>query len=189
MIRLLSQIHASTVHAVDGDIGTVTDCFLSEDLARVRYLVLDAGNWNPGGRALVSVSWVQDVTEAAVALTVTREQIKRGPMLDVPPTKPEVTLDQEGGRLRSAKQVAGCHLQASDEAVGHVDDFLVDPATWAIGGLLIDTSNAPGGKWVTLAPELVSRIDWIARKVFTRVTADRVRNSPEYREQATNPTV
>ena len=55
------------------------------------------------------------------------------------PTEPA----EEGGdvHLRSARDVRGYRVQGTDDAIGHVEDFIVDDETWQVRYLVIDTSN------------------------------------------------
>ncbi|HEY9567308.1 MAG TPA: PRC-barrel domain-containing protein, partial [Thalassobaculum sp.] len=65
----------------------------------------------------------------------------------VPPVPPvtgdEVDADalETSGdpHLQSARHVAGYHIHATDEDIGHVEAFLVDDADWAIRYLIVDT--------------------------------------------------
>ena len=49
--------------------------------------------------------------------------------------------------LHKTSRLKGFHLHATDGEIGHVDDFLVDPA-WKVAYLVVDTSNWIGGKSV-----------------------------------------
>ena len=49
---------------------------------------------------------------------------------------------------------AGTTLKGTDEAIGHVEDFIVDDETWEVRYLVIDTSNWWFGKKVLVAPEV-----------------------------------
>jgi len=92
------------------------------------------------------------------------------------------TAGMEDSRLRSAKEVAGYHIKATDQEIGHIDDYLLDPDTWVIDSILIDTSNWPGGKTVVLPRERVNRVDWSTKQIFVNMTSQEVRNSPEFSE-------
>lgn len=59
--------------------------------------------------------------------------------------------------MRSAREVRGYQIQGRDEAIGHVNDFIVDDETWEIRYLVIDTSNWWFGKKVLVAPHWASR--------------------------------
>ncbi len=61
--------------------------------------------------------------------------------------------DQATGNthLRSASELRHYHVQGTDDAIGHVADFIADDATWGVRYLVVDTSN-----W------------WLGRKVLIR---------------------
>ena len=101
---------------------------------------------------------------------------------DVRRTAGRRTAQAEDSRLRSAKEVAGYHIKATDGEVGHIDDYLLDPDSWMIESIVIDTSNWPGGKWVVLARERIQRVDWSTKRIFMNMTIQEVRNSPEFKE-------
>jgi hypothetical protein len=82
--------------------------------------------------------------------------------------------------LRSAEELRGYHIQGTDEAIGHVVDFIVDDATWAIRYLVIDTSNWWLGKKVLVAPHWASRVSWETRNVYVELTRAAVKACPEW---------
>jgi uncharacterized protein YrrD len=96
---------------------------------------------------------------------------------DEPPegTEPQTTL-------RSVSEVGGYHVQAVDDEIGHVEDFLVDEESWRIHCLVVDTSNWWFGKKVTVAVERCSHIDWTDQKIFVEETREAVKESAEYDE-------
>ena len=89
----------------------------------------------------------------------------------------------EDSHLRSSGAVTGHDIQASDDSIGHVEDFIFDDENWAIRYLVVDTRNWwPGGKRVLLATHWIDRIDWADKTVFTSLTREQVQNSPTYQE-------
>ncbi len=83
--------------------------------------------------------------------------------------------------LRSADEVSGYRVEAADgDEVGHVEDFIIDPETWTIQYLVIDTRNGLPGRHVLVAPAWVRQVDWAGKRMFVQMTGDQVRNSPEY---------
>jgi PRC-barrel domain len=85
--------------------------------------------------------------------------------------------------LRSVREVRGYHIQGTDEAIGHVDDFIVDDETWETRYLVVDTSNWWIGKKVLVAPHWANRVSWEARKVYLDLSRQAIKDSPEW-----NPT-
>lgn len=45
--------------------------------------------------------------------------------------------------LRSAKHVSGYHIEASDGMIGHVEDFILDPHTWALRYFVVECFGTP----------------------------------------------
>jgi hypothetical protein len=82
--------------------------------------------------------------------------------------------------LRSASEMRGYHVQGSDDAIGHIEDFIVDDATWEIRYLVVDTSNWWFGKKVLVAPRWASQISWEESKVHVDLSRDAIKNSPEW---------
>jgi uncharacterized protein YrrD len=82
--------------------------------------------------------------------------------------------------LRSAREVSGYAIEATDGSVGHVETFLFDPQSWAIRAMVVDTRNWWPGKHVVISPELIEAIDWSGRSVRVRASRERIKSSAEY---------
>jgi len=82
--------------------------------------------------------------------------------------------------LRSAQEVRGYHVQGSDEAIGQIEDFVVDDETWQVRYLVIDTNNWWFGKKVLIAPHWAKSLSWEERKVFVDLSRRAIQNSPEW---------
>jgi uncharacterized protein YrrD len=82
--------------------------------------------------------------------------------------------------LRSAKTVAGYHVQAGGEKFGRVTDFVMDDKTWAIRHLVVDTGHWLPGKRVLIAPSQLKRISWDESTVHVDLTKEAVLASPVF---------
>tara|TARA_R110002074_G_scaffold244100_2_gene415851 strand:+ start:4685 stop:5515 length:831 start_codon:yes stop_codon:yes gene_type:complete len=82
--------------------------------------------------------------------------------------------------LRSADEVTGYNIHASDGEIGHVDDFLVDDENWSIHHLVINTSNWWLGHKVLISPLSVRKIKWADRTVCLDVNRQTIKDSPPY---------
>ncbi len=82
--------------------------------------------------------------------------------------------------LRSAREIRGYHIQGSDEAIGHLDDFIVDDETWEVRYLVVDTSNWWFGKKVLVAPQWADSVSWEEHEVHVDLRRDQIKNSPEW---------
>ena len=87
--------------------------------------------------------------------------------------------------LRSAAEVTGYHLHASDGDIGHVSDFLVGDEGWTIGYLRVETSNWWLGETVLISPRSIRKIDWSERMATVDLTRSEVKASKPYRRSET----
>jgi len=69
-------------------------------------------------------------------------------------------------RLRSIAAVTGYRLHATDGEIGHVEDFLVDDASWNIRFIRVDTRNWWPGERVLISPRSVREIAASASRRF-----------------------
>jgi hypothetical protein len=84
------------------------------------------------------------------------------------------------GILRSMDEVTGYHIQATDDDVGHVEDFIVDDASWAIRYMVVDTRNWLPGRKVIVSPDWVDSVDWATRQVAVSLAKSEIKKSPKY---------
>lgn len=82
--------------------------------------------------------------------------------------------------LRSTREVKGYRIHATDDEIGHVDDFIVSDEDWVIRYLVVDTRNWLPGRHVLISPEWVENIGWEEQEVWVGVTKQAVKDSPEY---------
>jgi len=109
------------------------------------------------------------------------------PILEVPydffPGKPAAAQPELKGAdvgLRSAQNVSGYHIQATDGIIGHVYDFLMDDKTWAINQLVVKTGHRFTGKEVQIPMSQVERISYKESTVHVKLTREAVEKSPEH---------
>lgn len=79
--------------------------------------------------------------------------------------------------LHKTSYMKGFHIRTVDGTSGHVDEFLVDEA-WTVRYLVVDTSNAPGGKSVLISTRDVEKVDSPEKEIHVRLTRDEVERSP-----------
>jgi sporulation protein YlmC with PRC-barrel domain len=85
--------------------------------------------------------------------------------------------------LRSTASVMGYDIQASDDSIGEVHDYVFDDESWAIRYLIVDTRKWwPGGTKVLVGMNWVDRIDWASQKVHVRMTRAQVKSSPVFED-------
>jgi len=84
------------------------------------------------------------------------------------------------GHLRSCKEVAGYHIEASDGGTEPIDDLIVDDSRWAIRFLVANTRRwLPGGQ-VLVPTHGIESVDWTDQVVKSTLTVEEIKNSPPY---------
>jgi len=101
-------------------------------------------------------------------------------MLPMAEPSPAQTERQGDPHLRSTHEVVGYSIQARDGEIGHVEDFIVDDATWSIRYMVVATRNRWPGKKVLISPRWIESVSWSARTVAVDLTREAVKQSPEY---------
>jgi hypothetical protein len=104
-----------------------------------------------------------------------------------PPTPSQVdeemlARERESGdpNLRSARDVMGYYIHATDGDLGHVEDFLIDAETWAIRYIIVDTRNWLPGRRVLVSPEWIQRVSWEDSKVYVDLSKRHIEAAPEF---------
>ena len=81
MLIEAKELHGLTIHALDGEIGSVDEILFDDEHWTVRYLIVDTGGWIFGRKVLISplsfgtVGWEQHTLH----VNLTREQIEKSP--------------------------------------------------------------------------------------------------------------
>ncbi|OHV81907.1 PRC-barrel domain-containing protein [Ensifer sp. LCM 4579] len=110
----------------------------------------------------------------------------RAPVVPVPTPDYEEELAASDARgegdphLRSANEVTGYYVNATNGDIGHVEDLVVDTDAWAIRYIAVDTVNWWPGKKVLISPMSLTNVIWATQTVNTSLTRDQIRNAPEY---------
>ena len=101
-----------------------------------------------------------------------------------PEEERELLDEKESDRthLRSTDEVTGYYLQAKDGEIGHLEDFVVDDASWEISHVIVDTKNWLPGRKVLVEPHTISGISWSNSKVYVDLDRDTIQKSPEVHE-------
>jgi len=104
------------------------------------------------------------------------------PQLLVDEAAAPASLSRDGNdpHLRSMRNLEGYHIQAGDDEIGHVTDFIMDDKNWAVWYLLAKTGHWYAGKEIAILPANIDRISYEDSKVFVKLTKEAIMASPEY---------
>jgi hypothetical protein len=210
MLISTQAVYGSSVANAEEEIGTIRDLFFNDQSWAVRYMVVEAGNWLNSRRVLLSPAVVQktDWPSHRVFVPLTQRQVKEAPPVstDLPVSRQkEIELagyygwgaywgggvepphqEVEGDpHLRSADEVTGYRIEASDGSIGHVEELILDDqgfesGVWEFRYLVVDTRNWLPGRKVLVAPMWAESIDWERRRIHLGLTREQVKDSPEF---------
>lgn len=188
MLNQVKTLVGGRLAATDGEIGQVDAVFFDDRRWSVRYLVVNTSGGLSGRKVLISPDVVdrEHSSESALAVLLTCDQVAHSPGTDsdMPLERrfEEASARYNGGienaaelkaaereaarsHLRSSAEVLGYAVHGNDGLIGHVDDLLLDDATWRITGLLVDAGERRPGCKIPVAPKSVRGIDWLTREV------------------------
>lgn len=173
MLINVKLLNTYDVDASDGPAGTIVDTRFDDMLWRLEDLIVNTRNVVGGRHVLVPIGAVRELDPERLKLSVGLLQQQ----VDNAPTQPE---DDGTSSVRSTRTVIGYHIRARDETFGHLEDLLIEPGSWIVRYLLIDTRNWWPGPPVLVAPDWVDHFDWAESKLTMDVTADQIRKCPPY---------
>jgi sporulation protein YlmC with PRC-barrel domain len=81
MLRPVKNILNYKILATDGEIGGVSDLIVDDQEMRLRYLVIDTGNWLPGKKVVLSTAWISGVSpeKETVVMNIEKKRIQEAP--------------------------------------------------------------------------------------------------------------
>lgn len=86
----------------------------------------------------------------------------------------------EESHVRSASEVIGYHISATDDEIGHVEDMILDIEMWRIRYLVIDTRNWLPGKKVLVDIDWIRGFDWATNKADVALARDQIKDAPPF---------
>jgi uncharacterized protein YrrD len=198
MLWNASSIRGYEVVATDGHSGTVED-FIFEDRGwTIRWLVVETGTWLAHRRVYVPVAAAgePDAKSRRICLSLTLDQIGQCPSGDVTLLRdaatgahftqgePQLGPDNHvGPHFRSLIVMTDASVEAIDDDVGHVQDFLIDADQWRVNYLLVHTTEWWIGEVILISVKAIAGIDYtrniLKLNVNRQVFKDSERFSPE----------
>ena len=81
MLRPIKNVLNYRILATDGEIGSVGDLIVDDQEMKLRYLVIDTGNWLPGKKVVLSTAWISRVApeRETVVMNIEKKRIQEAP--------------------------------------------------------------------------------------------------------------
>lgn len=100
------------------------------------------------------------------------------------PSEAEKDLDamareQADRHLRSASEIEGYTIHASNGKLGPLSDLVIDTSEWTVELLALDTSKWMPGRTVVISPLSIDRISWESRELMVKMDKATIEASPE----------
>ncbi|MDP3294642.1 MAG: PRC-barrel domain-containing protein [Nevskia sp.] len=88
--------------------------------------------------------------------------------------------ERDVSHLRSAGDICDFVLHATDDVIGHFEDFILESDSWALRYVVVETSNFWVNKHVVVPVQWITRIDQTESQVHVDVPSAQIREAPEY---------
>lgn len=84
MLQSTAHLIGFSLSATDGEIGKVKDFYFDDNTWKIRYLVVETGNWLFGRKVLIAPHAILHSLEESrtIAVSMTKEQVKNSPDID-----------------------------------------------------------------------------------------------------------
>ncbi len=90
-------------------------------------------------------------------------------------------LEARDPHLRSIKEVSAYQIQAKEDTLKQVEDFILDLDAWVIRYLIVNTQNGWPGKKALISSLWVDRLSSKQSKVFVKYLSETIKQAPEYK--------
>jgi len=84
--------------------------------------------------------------------------------------------------LLSMNHIRGYRIQATDDELGKVRDFLFDDHQWTVRYIEVDTGHWLPGRRVVVTPDDIKDPDWAGQVLPVELTRDQIEDSPPLAE-------
>ena len=197
MLWNASALFGFPIKATDGPLGTVGGLMFDGSDWAIRWLVADTGGWRPGRRVLLPVAALGQPDPEAHHLQVnlTMRQVEECPDVDTSePLSQEMEVPVRGhydlppglgathqeSHVHGISEITGDSIEATDGAIGHAEDFLIDTEGWRVRYLTVHASSWWTDEKRLISPLSIDWIDWARSIIHLDITCQKVKDSPPY---------
>ncbi|MEO6901843.1 MAG: PRC-barrel domain-containing protein [Bacteroidia bacterium] len=207
MIHPVKNLIGLKIHAIDGEIGKVTDFYFDNVTYTVRYLVVETGSFLFSREIMLSTQSLvpSDFEKEGFMTNLTIQQIENCPHADtkrrIADVEEEVRLltyyklknyrnifdvavetavtEKHPASLHSVNEITEMEVSCTDANVGKVRDVLVDGKSWKINHLIVDAFKI-SGKEVLIPTSSLSELKPNNSFLLVNLSSEEIANKPEY---------
>ena len=95
-------------------------------------------------------------------------------------TATQTRIEKQQSNLRSAAEVLGYQIDASDGEIGGVSDLIIDDESWVIRYVVVDTGNWLPGRKVLFSVNWSEDISWTKQQMRVDLTLEDIKSAPTY---------
>ena len=105
MLQSTKDLHGYTIHATNGDLGTVRTLYFDDEGGCIHYLVVDTGGWFSGKHVLLpaEVLGQPDSENQRLAVALTQEEVRQSP--EVPKHMSASAYDETGMSTHAGRNI------------------------------------------------------------------------------------
>ena len=190
MLRTSQELLRYGVEGRDGPLGSVDDFLVDDRSWAIRHIVVETGDFLSHHEVLIDPGAVDRLKfpEEMLTISMSKQAVEESPGIEtsLPVSRQGEAggaagrLSESGVSLRSAKEIGTYQMHATDAVMGNVHGLIIDTSSWRVRYFVVDTGDFLDGRLVLLSPEAINKIDWPERRIYTGLSSEKVRHSPEY---------
>jgi hypothetical protein len=117
--------------------------------------------------------WAFGAMPVVASEALTREKVAQFPRAAKAADRPSLQRP-----LRRSQELIGYHIEATDAAVGRLEDFLVDEATWTTRHIVLRISKGLLSRQVLVSPDWIRSVNGVERKLFVQLCREEIERGP-----------
>jgi hypothetical protein len=154
---ILNQFIGYNLKAPDGHIGTICDFYFDERSWRIRYLMVNTGNWLHKNILISPLALLEpDVASKTFPVKMTRNKIADSQKTN----NGEQISVQHPSKCRRTQTVTGCLIKAPQTILGKVFDYILEDKNWQIRFLVIKVDKSISEKILLMDSRHLNNIFW-----------------------------
>jgi sporulation protein YlmC with PRC-barrel domain len=207
MVKYAKKLIGSQVKTRDSTVGKIKNILFNDENWSIEYFVIGKHKWLPFGKVLVKPVTVKCSNGQAKVITeMTRTEFENCPSSsEYLPVAEQKALEKQIERmglnktpagqntqnqeqqavsgtkkdphLRSIKEIVGYKIQATDGLIGIVNDFVLNPESWRVEGIVVKDGCEDIKDNELIPPDMIDKIIWNKHEVTLNISKNKMLSS------------